>query len=49
MLEVSILTIGPDTSLVRGARAGLDGVNAQLLAREEEKRNHSVVQSPEVA
>ena len=25
-------------------RAGLDGVNAQLRAREDEKRNHSVVQ-----
>ena len=27
----------------RGARAGLDEVNAQLRAREEDKRNHSVV------
>jgi hypothetical protein len=27
----------------RGARAGLDGVHAQLRAREEEKRNHDVV------
>ena len=40
VLEVSIVTIGSDTSLGRGARAGLDGVNA----REDEKRNHSVVQ-----
>ena len=39
-----IITIGSDTSLGRGARAGLDGVNAQLRAREEDKRNHSVVQ-----
>ena len=44
ILEVSIVTIGSDTSLGRGARAGLDGVNAQLRAREDEKRNHSVVQ-----
>jgi len=44
ILEVSIVTIGSDTSLGRGARAGLDGVNAQLRAREEDKRNHSVVQ-----
>ena len=32
VLEVSIVTIGSDTSLGRGARAGLDGVNAQLRA-----------------
>ena len=44
ILEVSIVTIGSDTSLGRGARAGLDGVDAQLRAREEDKRNHSVVQ-----
>ncbi len=44
ILEVSIVTIGSDTSLGRGARAGLDGFNAQLRAREEDKRNHSVVQ-----
>ena len=45
VLEVSIVTIGSktDTSLGRGARAGLDEVNAQLRAREDEKRNHSVV------
>ena len=43
ILEVSIVTIGSGTSLGRGARAGLDGVNAQLRAREEEKRNHDVV------
>ena len=40
----SCVTIGFDTSLGRGARAGLDWVNAQLRAREDEKRNHSVVQ-----
>jgi len=44
ILEVSIVTIVSDTSLGRGARAGLDGVNAQLRAREEDMRNHSVVQ-----
>jgi hypothetical protein len=44
ILEVSIVTIRSDTSLGRGARAGLDGVNAQLRALEDEKRNHSVVQ-----
>ena len=48
ILEVSIVRIGSDTSLGRNARAGLDGVNAQLRAREEDKRNHpgnhSVVQ-----
>ena len=43
ILEVSIVTIGSDTSLGRGTRAGLDGVDAQLRAREEDKRNHSVV------
>ena len=37
ILEVSIVTIGSDTSL------GRDGVNAQLRAREEDKRNHSIV------
>ena len=44
ILEVSITTIGSNTSLGRGARAGLDGVNAQLRVREEDKRNYSVVQ-----
>ena len=44
ILEVSIVTIGSDTSLGRGARAGLDEVKAQLRAREEDKRNHSFVQ-----
>ena len=39
ILEVSIVTIGSDTSLGRGVRAGLDGVNAQLRAREEDKRH----------
>ncbi len=43
VLEVSIVTIGSGTSLGRDARAGLDGVNAQLRAREEEKRIHDVV------
>ena len=43
ILEVSIVTIGSDTSLGRGARAGLDGISAQLRAREDEKRSQSVV------
>ena len=43
ILEVSIITIGSDTSLGRGAQARLDGVNAQLRARDEDKRNRSVV------
>ena len=30
VFEVSIVTIGSDTSLGRGARAGMNGVNAQL-------------------
>ena len=42
ILEVSIVTIGSGTSLGRGARAGLDGINAQLRAQEEVKRNHDV-------
>jgi hypothetical protein len=41
ILEVSIVTIGSDTSLGRGARAGMYGVNAHLRAREEDKRNYS--------
>ena len=44
LLELSIVTIGSVTSMGRGARAGLDGVNAQLRACEEDKRNHSIVQ-----
>ena len=44
ILEVSIITIGSDTSLGRSALAGLDGVNSQLRAREVDKRNHSIVQ-----
>ena len=36
ILEVPIVTIGSNTSLGRGARASMDGVNAQLRAREEE-------------
>ena len=42
IFEISIITIGSDTSLGRDARAGLDGVNAQLRASEDEKQNHSV-------
>ena len=42
-MEVSIVTIGSDTSLGRGARAGLDGVTAQLRAREEDKCYHRVI------
>jgi len=44
ILEVSIVTIGSNNSLGRGARAGLDGLNAQFRSREEDKRFHSVVQ-----
>ena len=36
--EVSIVIVGSDTSLDWDARAGLDGTNVQLRAREEEKR-----------
>ncbi len=43
IMEISIVTIGSGISLGRGARAGLDGVNAQLRAQEEEKHNHDVV------
>ena len=43
ILKISIVTIGSGTSLSRGARAGLDGVNALLRAPEEEKRNHDKV------
>ncbi len=42
ILEFSTVTIGSGTSLGRGARTVLDGVDAQLRAREEEKRNHNV-------
>ena len=44
ILEVSVVTIGSDSSLAAGARAGLGGVRAQLQAREREKRNHGVIQ-----
>ena len=39
------MTIGSDTSLGRGEahEPASMGVNAQLLTRDEEKRNHSVV------
>ena len=44
LLEVLFVTIGSGTYYWVGAqpRAGLDGVNTQLRAREEEKRNHVV-------
>jgi len=44
ILEVSVVTMGSDSSLAAGARAGLGGVRAQLQAREREKRNHGVIQ-----
>ena len=44
VILVSIFTIGSDTPLGRGARAELDGVSAQMRAREDEKRNQRVVQ-----
>ena len=40
ILEAPIVTIGSGISLGRGTRAGLDGVTAQMRAREEEKRSH---------
>ena len=43
ILEVSIVTIGSGTSLVMGARAGQDGVNAQL--RGERRRNATMTLS----
>ena len=39
-----MVTMGSDSSLAAGARAGLGGVRAQLQAREREKRNHGVIQ-----
>jgi hypothetical protein len=44
ILEVSIVTVGSDTSLTGSARAGLEGTTALLREREREKRNHSVIQ-----
>ena len=46
ILEVSVVTIGSDSSLAAGARAGLGGVRAQLQAREREKRNQITLFSP---
>ena len=44
MLKVSVATVGSGTSLARTSRAGLDSVTALLRAREQEKRNHRVIQ-----
>ena len=44
ILEVSVVTMGLDSSLTAGARAYLGGVRAQLQARKREKRNHGVIQ-----
>jgi hypothetical protein len=44
ILEVSVVTVGSDTSLARISRAGLDSVTALLRAREQEKRSHRVIQ-----
>jgi len=41
ILGVSIITIGSDTSMGRSAQAGLNGVNAQLRARDKNNYNHS--------
>ena len=43
ILEVSVVTVGSDTSLGRTAREGLEAVTALLRAREQEKRNHRVI------
>jgi hypothetical protein len=43
ILEVSIVTVGSDSAMAGSARAGLAGTTALLRAREEEKRNHSVI------
>jgi hypothetical protein len=42
-LEVSVVTVGSDTSLAKSARAGLEGTTALLREREEEKRNDGVI------
>jgi hypothetical protein len=44
ILEVSVVTVGSDSSLAGSARAGLEGTTALLREREEEKRNHAVIQ-----
>jgi hypothetical protein len=44
ILEVSVVTVGSDTSLSRTSRAGMDSVIALLRAREQEKRSHRAIQ-----
>jgi hypothetical protein len=44
ILEISVATVGSDTSLARTSRAGLDIVTALLRAREQEKRSHRAIQ-----
>ena len=44
ILEVSVVTVGSDTSLARISRAGLGSVTALLRAREQEKRSHRAIQ-----
>ncbi len=43
-LEISVLAVGPGTSLAGSARVGLEGTTALLWDREEEKRNHGAIQ-----
>jgi hypothetical protein len=44
ILEVSVVTVGSDSSLAGSARAGLEGTTRLLREREEEKRSHRVIQ-----
>jgi hypothetical protein len=44
ILEVSVVTVGSDSSLAGSARAGLEGTTKLLREREAEKRNHGVIQ-----
>jgi hypothetical protein len=44
ILEVSIVTVGSDSSLAGSTRAGLEGTTKLLREREAEKRNHGVIQ-----
>ena len=43
ILEVSVVTVGSDSSLAASARGGLDGVTGLLRAREEAKRGHPTI------
>ena len=43
ILEVSIVTVGSDSSLWAGARDGFDAVKNRLLAKEMQKRSHPII------